>query len=54
MQSKLSQKHARGCDLKGEVQRVTNVKGPEAAMAAEIRSQESENGEVRAKIVGPG
>lgn len=50
----LSQKHVRGCDLKREAHRVTKVKGPEAAMAAGIWSQESENGEVRAKIVVPG
>lgn len=33
----------RSCGLKREVQRVTKVKGPEAAMAAGIWSQESEN-----------
>ena len=33
----------RSCGLKREIQRVTEVKGPEAAMAAGLGSQESEN-----------
>lgn len=33
----------RSCGLKREIQRVTKVKGPEAAMAAGLGSQESEN-----------
>lgn len=43
MQGKLNQKHVRGCGLKREVQRVTKVKEPDAAMATGIWSQESEN-----------
>lgn len=33
----------RSCGLKREIQRVTRVEGPEAAMAAGTCSQESEN-----------
>lgn len=42
--SRLSQKHMRSCGLKTKVQRITKVKGQEAALAAGMKQESEKQG----------